>query len=325
MKREGRQEELQVGGLRLTESVARWLGAIAREAEREVYVLLLGSPGDATATAGFIARDQEASASSVRVRSLGRSVAEATKAHGNAVIGLAHLHPGSLGAFASSTDQENLIFLGKTMNKLLLQPRMTTTCVERAEGGELRLDPYGRKVVKVSAAGGTPGLAFEYRETHMTAVVFSLTFCRGEDPAGHPKLHGQALAFRYCCDPSCATPKAFLLDGVPVEIVRGESGFAWSVEEVRQQIKERVQPLSAFSSWQASRRGDECEASGASGAGKEKPRRRLAAPRSKAPVDDDYAYLRGDEDLAGLLAAASRFLLETGARLNEISAAWRVS
>jgi hypothetical protein len=251
--------------LRITAGVAGWLGAIAEESRDEVQVLLVGSPEENRVEAGFITLGQENTASSVGVPpgAFAESVVEAKRVFGKPVLGMAHLHPGFMGAFASNVDEQNLVSLAELLCKPLLGPVTTARNLVLEEHGELALDPYGRKVLRSrvpgSGATGTghrphgPGQSVEYVETRMGATVYSVTFSGRKSPRDdslwapsngsdevHPVLYAQALEFTYCCDPECATPKKVLTDAVPVEVLAHTDGFVWTRGEIESELRQRV-------------------------------------------------------------------------------------
>ena len=239
--------------LRITSGVSEWLGAIAEASRDEVQVLFVGSPDENRVEAGFITLGQENTASSVSVPpdAFAESVVEAKRLFGKPVLGMAHLHPGGMGAFASIVDEKNLVSLAELLSKPLLRPLHTVRTLVLTGRGEWALDPYGRKVVRAGKSGSAqsrpgpqtdgPGLSLEYVETRMAATVWSVTFSRKKTPRGEdrPALYAQALDFTYCCDPDCATPKKVLTDDVPVEVLADDE-FAWSWEEVESELRQRV-------------------------------------------------------------------------------------
>jgi hypothetical protein len=254
--------------LGITVDALEWLAAIAEASPNEVQALLLGSPDENRVDAGFITLGQENTAASVHVSpaAFADSVAAAKQAFARPVLGMAHLHPGGMGAFASTVDEKNLLSLGELLSKPLLRPVTRTSSLLLAETGEWELDPYGRKVLTAGVGvpdEASPGcrtescsLPVQYVETRMRATVYSVTFARKSPPSdatratfpGRGKgaevaLFAQALELTYCCDPDCATPKRILANGVPVQVVAAGGGFAWTWEEVERQLRERVKPM----------------------------------------------------------------------------------
>lgn len=246
--------------IQIERPVAEFLLRIAERMTNEVMVLLSGR--GTLIKAAMIVLRQEVSPCSIYVdsESLATSVAR-TRAlwpHWE-VLGPGHLHPRSLGVFASGTDESNVITLGPLLQGKLLSREESVRRLEFVDPGAtewlktlenpqvINLDKYGRKSLLFGAE------SLEFKETTVSANILSVTFGPGKSPSrdleSAPSFHGQVLQYVFCRDladhlpwGACLHRRESLLEGVPVTVVPPDetSAFVWTEEALEEELKTRL-------------------------------------------------------------------------------------
>ena len=314
--------------LRLSEGVRDGMASIARlSPSREVQVLLLAPVGDLDHVNVFwVTHGQRNSYASISVsaENFAESVAKAKELFpDHEVVGVAHLHPKAVTAYASHVDHENLGEVAEPLRPFILRRRVTEEPVT-FQGELADLDAFGRKRL-VAADAETPA-ELSFRETRIYAHIWSVTFAEPRDSGGPLDLHGEVMTYAGCSDPSCATLRERMIDGVPVEVVPDapDAPLLFDHDELRAQLKARVTGFYGGTGGRRWTAADDERAGGVSHdddatwwSGKTWD---IDDDRDQDQPDEEPRLLRGDESLRELAEVVDRFGAEVAARLEVLAA-----